>query len=216
VDAALDARALEAKLNRHVRGSLDFLRNVLRALAALNLDRAYAGNELLRDGQPALDHVRDDDRLRAGRACAEERHEADRASAGDEHWVAETKPGALDAGKRDGQGLAECCLLERDRVREPVQPRGGVEMPAGESAVEGRGAEEDDIGASYVQRALVSRVNDASKTRTIVTSSTARLARRLGAGHTSLDRHAITSLPLGDPWANFDNLSTGLVARATL
>jgi hypothetical protein len=84
-------------------------------------------------------------------------------------------------------------------------------MPAGERAVEGRGTEEDDIGASYVQMSLVSRVNDTFKTRTVVASSTARLARRLGAGHTSLDRHAITSLPLGDPWANFDNFSTGLV-----
>jgi hypothetical protein len=64
VDAALDARALEAQLNRHVRGGLDLLRDVLRALAALNLDRAHARNELLCDGQPALDHVRDDDRLR--------------------------------------------------------------------------------------------------------------------------------------------------------
>jgi hypothetical protein len=89
-------------------------------------------------------------------------------------------------------------------------------MPAGESAVEGRGTEKDDIGASYVQIALMSRAHHTFKTRTVVTSSTARLARRLGAGHTSLDRHAITNLPLGDPWANFDNLSTGLVARATL
>jgi hypothetical protein len=84
-------------------------------------------------------------------------------------------------------------------------------MPAGEGAVEGRGAEEDDIGASYVQMGLVSRINGMFKTRTVITSSTARLARRLRAGHTSLDRHAITSLPLGDPWANFDNFSTGLV-----
>jgi hypothetical protein len=112
VDAALDARALEAQLNRHVRGSLDLLRNVLRALASLDLDSAHARHELLRDGEAAFNHIRDDDRLRAGRACAEESHEADRASAGDKHWVAETKPGTLDAGERDGEWLAECCLLE--------------------------------------------------------------------------------------------------------
>jgi hypothetical protein len=30
-----------------------------------------------------------------------------------------------------------------------VQPGGGVEVPAGEGAVEGRGGEEDDVGAGW-------------------------------------------------------------------
>jgi hypothetical protein len=83
---------------------------------------------------------------RASQLGAAERARGAR-NARDEGRVAEPELRALDARERDGERLAERALLERDGRRELVQPRGGVQVPAGERAVvRGRG-EEDDVRA---------------------------------------------------------------------
>ncbi|EKG18295.1 hypothetical protein MPH_04490 [Macrophomina phaseolina MS6] len=105
-DAALDAGALHGD-SRLI--SVHLLPNKVRKLfgrmAELDLVRAHIRHELLRELQPALIDIGNDEGCRAGRAAAQQGDQADGARPANEHGVAELDVGAGHAGEGDGEGF---------------------------------------------------------------------------------------------------------------
>ena len=149
-DARLDARALERDGGLDAAGQSDDLpRGVLVADAALDLEGAHAGDEVLREGEAAVVNVRDDDGFGAGGGGAEEGDEADGPGAADEDGVAEADAGALDAGEGDGEGLEQGAVL-KGHGADLVAPDGRVVDVAAEEAVDRRRREEAHREAAVV------------------------------------------------------------------
>ena len=149
-DAGLDARALERDGGLDAGCEVDDLgRCVLVGDAALDLEGADAGDEVLCEGEAAFVDVGDDDGFGARGGGAEEGDEADGTGAADEEGVAEADAGALDAGEGDGEGFEEGAVL-KGHGADLVAPDGRVVDVAAEEAVDGRRGKEAHGEAAVV------------------------------------------------------------------
>jgi hypothetical protein len=139
--------------------------------------------------------IRDDERVRAGRVCAEQRREADRSGTAYERGVAEAEARALDGGERDGEGLEERAVLEGEGLRELVAPHGGVRDVAAEEARDGgRGAKEDALAAVV---------------------AAAETGRAGVAGNARFDRDAVAWLEMCYGWMDGDDLAEIVSSRGS-
>jgi hypothetical protein len=120
MDTALHPRTLQTQRDRHPRRLPHIPRNLLRALAPLHQHRPHPRHQGLRELQPALHHIANNNRLRPCRPRTQQRDKADGSSAGDEDRVPEPEVGAVDPGEGDGERLAEGAFFEGDGVGEAV------------------------------------------------------------------------------------------------
>ena len=104
--------------------------------------------------------------------------------------IPKPQPTPFQTRERNSKGLAQSTFLIGNIIRETMEPLGGVEVPAGECAVERGRGEENDVRAG------------------IVPPDPAVLARGLGAGDAGFDGDAVAHFPLGDAFPDFDYFSS--------
>lgn len=202
-DGAAEAHAEDGRLNgRFDAGALegdeetageaclllDLLTEALGIDAALHEYRLDAGHELLCEIEARLSDVGDDDGGCPCGASGEERDETDGTSATDEKGVAQLELGAFDTGEGHSERLEKGALLEADAVGDLVDPGGGVEVEASESAVVRGRREKDNLGAG------------------IVATNPAELA--LATGYTSLHGYSVSYLETLHTRTDLMNLSS--------
>lgn len=122
-------------------------------MAELDLVRQDAGDDLLREVQPSLVDIRNEQRRRTRSAAAESSDEPNGARAADHDRVTKLHARAVHTCERDAQGLEHSAVLPCQVVRQLVAPHGWVLEVAAQKAGDGRrGKEENGLAAIVAAR----------------------------------------------------------------
>jgi hypothetical protein len=191
-DGGLDAGAL------HYHGGLDaggerddLFGELFWGVGEVDFVRAHAGAELFCESEAALVDVGDNNGLGACGFHASESHQTDRASAADQHAVAQSDVCTLHACEGHAERLEQRAVFV-GHVADLVAPDGRVVDVAAQQAGDGRRAAELDADAA------------------VIFSCQAGLA--LAADDVGLDGDAVADAVSGDGGVFGDDYAGGLVA----